>query len=356
MPAMEQFIKPLAGARHPSGAPPALGAAHDFAAGFGVRQAAWGCPPSWASSPPASSSGRPCSATTFPTPSRALSPRDRAVPSARNHLLAGHGAAPLVDRLETDVRLLRNLGRTAFGASVFGMIVPFVFGFALGWFMPEQLRRRPRPPHHLRAVPGDGDVDQRHAGHRQDLLDLDLTRRNIGVVILSAGVVDDTTGWLILVAHRGAATGDRRRRRGLAFSLGGTGTLPAAFRRRALPDSPVRRWLLATIGFSSQRHRSRAHHRVLASLLAAHRGASTSTRCSAPSSPAASCVRCRLRAETLHRLESVTLLHFRPVFFGLVGLKVDLRKLGYAQGALQRARRGHRRQAHRAAPWRPDGG
>src|SRR6476620_10467518 len=38
------------------------------------------------------------------------------------------------------------------------------------------------------------------------LIDLDLTKRNIGLVILSAGVVDDTVGWLILSLIAGAAT------------------------------------------------------------------------------------------------------------------------------------------------------
>ena len=38
------------------------------------------------------------------------------------------------------------------------------------------------------------------------LVDLDLTKRNIGLVILSAGVVDDTVGWLILSLIAGAAT------------------------------------------------------------------------------------------------------------------------------------------------------
>ena len=38
------------------------------------------------------------------------------------------------------------------------------------------------------------------------LIDLDLTKRNIGLVILSAGVVDDTAGWLILSVIAGAAT------------------------------------------------------------------------------------------------------------------------------------------------------
>src|SRR5262249_46509707 len=35
-----------------------------------------------------------------------------------------------------------------------------------------------------------------------------------------------------------------------------------------------------------------------------------------------------LRPATLHRLESVSIAIFAPVFFGLVGLKVDLRMLG----------------------------
>ena len=38
------------------------------------------------------------------------------------------------------------------------------------------------------------------------LVDLDLTKRNIGIVILSAGVVDDTVGWLVLSLIAGAAT------------------------------------------------------------------------------------------------------------------------------------------------------
>jgi len=37
------------------------------------------------------------------------------------------------------------------------------------------------------------------------LIDLDLTKRNIGLVILSAGVVDDTVGWLILSLIAAAA-------------------------------------------------------------------------------------------------------------------------------------------------------
>src|SRR5262249_46165555 len=40
--------------------------------------------------------------------------------------------------IETDVRLLKNLGRSALAASLFGMAVPFVFGFGLGVWMPAR--------------------------------------------------------------------------------------------------------------------------------------------------------------------------------------------------------------------------
>ena len=44
------------------------------------------------------------------------------------------------------------------------------------------------------------------------LVDLDLTKRNIGLVILSAGVVDDTVGWLILSLIAGRRHARRRAR------------------------------------------------------------------------------------------------------------------------------------------------
>src|SRR5882672_9087352 len=49
----------------------------------------------------------------------------------------------LLTGLETDLRLLRNLGRSALIASAMGMAVPFVSGFVLGSFMPDQYLAQP---------------------------------------------------------------------------------------------------------------------------------------------------------------------------------------------------------------------
>src|SRR5262245_50876519 len=58
------------------------------------------------------------------------------------HLLDAFGAMGmtlllLLTGLETDVRLLRNLGRAALIASIIGMVLPFGLGFGLGYFMPD---------------------------------------------------------------------------------------------------------------------------------------------------------------------------------------------------------------------------
>ena len=50
--------------------------------------------------------------------------------------IVGMSLLLLLTGLETDLRLLRNLGRAALIASVMGMALPFALGFGLGYLMP----------------------------------------------------------------------------------------------------------------------------------------------------------------------------------------------------------------------------
>jgi Kef-type K+ transport system membrane component KefB len=86
------------------------------------------------------------------------------------------------------------------------MIVPFAFGFGLGWVMPDRYVAAPEHRTLFAAFLATAMSISAMPVIAKILLDLDLTRRNIGVVILSAGVVDDTTGWLILSLIAGVAT------------------------------------------------------------------------------------------------------------------------------------------------------
>jgi Kef-type K+ transport system membrane component KefB/nucleotide-binding universal stress UspA family protein len=257
--------------------------------------------------------------------------------AAQFHLLETIGTVGMVlllllTGLETDLKLLKNLGRAAFVASLMGMVVPFASGFVLGELMPDRYLALPdrrvlfslflATAMSISAMPVIAKI----------LMDLDLTKRNIGLVILSAGVVDDTAGWLILSVIAGAAT------RGSAdlVSLGVTVGLMLAFvAGAALILYPLARVLVPL----AQRARSGDAELVLVVIVTLV-GAAVTEHIGVHAVFGAFVVGTvfrqvtQLRAETVHKLESFVLAVLAPVFFGVVGLKVDLWALAGGGGAM----------------------
>jgi len=113
----------------------------------------------------------------------------------------------LLTGLETDIRIIRNLGRAALSASVFGMVIPFASGLVLGWYLPDRFLVDPANRGLFAAFLATAMAISAMPVIAKILMDLKLIRRDIGMVILSAGVVDDTTGWLILSVIAGIAAG-----------------------------------------------------------------------------------------------------------------------------------------------------
>jgi Kef-type K+ transport system membrane component KefB/nucleotide-binding universal stress UspA family protein len=238
----------------------------------------------------------------------------------------------LLTGLETDLRLLKNLGRAALIASLSGMVLPFALGFGLGMIMPD--RYVAQPDHRIlfalflatamaiSAMPVIAKI----------LMDLDLTKRNIGLVILSAGVVDDTAGWLVLsiiagAASHGGGTVNAAQIRGLALTIG----LMLAFCvGAAFVLYPILRVL---IRWANERFKS--HDTDLVVLMVVTFICSAATEKIGIHAVFGAFVAGtvfrqvpRLRAETVHRLEAFVFSVLAPVFFGIVGLKVDLWKIG----------------------------
>lgn len=113
----------------------------------------------------------------------------------------------LLTGIETDIRAMRHLGRAALMASIFGMVVPFAGGLALGWLLPDRFLVDAATRPIFAAFLATAMAISAMPVIAKILIDLDLIRRNVGMVILSAGVVDDTTGWLILSIIAGIAAG-----------------------------------------------------------------------------------------------------------------------------------------------------
>jgi Kef-type K+ transport system membrane component KefB len=229
----------------------------------------------------------------------------------------------LMTGLETDVAVLRNLGRAAFYASVLGMVVPFVSAFALGWVLPARLLMAPdqrlifalflATALSISAIPVIARI----------LTDLDLMRRNVGVVILGAGVTDDTTGWLLLSIIAGVAVRGEVSFASAALAVGSTAAFVAAvyfFGARLVLE--LLRWIDDRVAI---RHAMTSAVLVIALLF----GALTESigihavfgafvaGLVVGRSP-------RVRKATIEQLEGLLLAMFAPIFFAYAGLKVDL--------------------------------
>jgi Kef-type K+ transport system membrane component KefB len=107
--------------------------------------------------------------------------------------------------LETELEILRGMGRVAALVSTFGIVIPLAGGFALGWWMPAVYLAAPNGrlifslflaiAMAISAVPVIAKI----------LIDLDLLRRELGLLILAAGILDDSIGWLLLSIVAGLA-------------------------------------------------------------------------------------------------------------------------------------------------------
>jgi Kef-type K+ transport system membrane component KefB/nucleotide-binding universal stress UspA family protein len=108
--------------------------------------------------------------------------------------------------LETDLDILRSVGRASVAISWLGIIIPLLTGFALGWEIPANYLAKSNDrlifslflavAMSISAVPVIAKI----------LIDLNLMRRDLGLTILAAGIIDDTVGWLMLSIVAGLAT------------------------------------------------------------------------------------------------------------------------------------------------------
>lgn len=109
--------------------------------------------------------------------------------------------------LETDLDILRGQGHTAAYVSICGMVIPLGAGLGLGMLLPAHYLMAPDQrlifalfmavAIAISAVPVIAKI----------LIELGLMRRELGMLILAAGLIDDTTGWLLLSLVAGLAKG-----------------------------------------------------------------------------------------------------------------------------------------------------
>jgi Kef-type K+ transport system membrane component KefB len=115
----------------------------------------------------------------------------------------------LLTGMETDLRLARRVGAACFSISVTGVIVPFICGFALAQFLPDSLL--PDPTQRIVAGLFLGTALSISSVKIVAMVvrEMNFMRRNLGQVIISSSIIEDTIGWLVIAITFGIATNGR---------------------------------------------------------------------------------------------------------------------------------------------------
>lgn len=229
----------------------------------------------------------------------------------------------VVTGMETDLGLIRRRIGVAAGVAIGGLIVPFLSGLALGLMLPESLLAQPEQRMvfalflatalSISAIPVLAKI----------LMDLDLMRREFGQTVLAAGMIDDITGWTLLGLVTALAGAE-------AISAGTVGQTIGMVALFILATATVARFLVdRSLTFVQERFRGPDFVLTLVLVIAFAWGAFSQALRLEPVIGAFAIGILfgrlpRLPADTVRKLESMTLAVFAPIFFAVAGLKVNI--------------------------------
>ena len=111
----------------------------------------------------------------------------------------------LLTGMETDLKLVRKVGKAAISISVSGVVVPFACGAMLGWLMPESLLPHPEQRLLTSLFLGTALSISSIKIVAAIVREMNFTRRNLGQVILASAVLEDTIGWIVIAIIFGLA-------------------------------------------------------------------------------------------------------------------------------------------------------
>ena len=112
----------------------------------------------------------------------------------------------IVSGLESRLEVLLKAGRAVASGWFGGFTLPFAMGFGLGWFVPTNLIGDGISRPVFALFMGTAMAISAIPVIARILLDLDLLKTRIGMVVLSTATADDTVGWIILAVITGLAS------------------------------------------------------------------------------------------------------------------------------------------------------
>jgi Kef-type K+ transport system membrane component KefB/nucleotide-binding universal stress UspA family protein len=111
----------------------------------------------------------------------------------------------LLTGMETDLQMVRRVGRAAIAAALAGVAIPFACGFALGEFLPAEFL--PRPDARLVTAIFLGTALSISSVKIVAIVirEMNFMRRDLGQIIVASAILEDTIGWMIIAVAFGLA-------------------------------------------------------------------------------------------------------------------------------------------------------
>jgi Kef-type K+ transport system membrane component KefB/nucleotide-binding universal stress UspA family protein len=232
----------------------------------------------------------------------------------------------LLTGMETDLKLVRKVGRAAVGVSLAGVAVPFACGVTFGWFLPDGLLRHPEQRLLTALFLGTALSISSIKIVAAIVRDMNFARRDLGQIIVSSAILEDTIGWIIIAVTLSLAQAGRIDLLSVVRSVAGT----AAFLAFSLTAG--RRIVILLIRWSNDYFKS--EFAVITTILVIMGAMALATDAIGVNTVLGAFVAGVLIGEspilTRHideQLRGLIMAFFMPVFFGLAGLSTDMRIL-----------------------------
>ncbi|WP_245572738.1 cation:proton antiporter [Lichenihabitans psoromatis] len=129
----------------------------------------------------------------------------------------------LLTGMETDVGLVRSVGKPAASVSIMGIAVPFGCGVLLGLYgLPDSLLPNPSQRVVTALFLGTALSISSIKIVAMVIDEMHFMRRNLGQIIVASAIIDDTVGWIIVAVTFGLARPGGLNLFSLVGSVGGT--------------------------------------------------------------------------------------------------------------------------------------
>jgi Kef-type K+ transport system membrane component KefB/nucleotide-binding universal stress UspA family protein len=111
----------------------------------------------------------------------------------------------LLTGMETDLQLVRRVGRAAIAVALAGVAVPFACGFTLGEFLPAEFLPDPNTRVVTAIFLGTALAISSVKIVAVVVREMNFMRRDLGQIIVASAILEDTIGWVIIAVAFGLA-------------------------------------------------------------------------------------------------------------------------------------------------------